>query len=176
MNAPLQFLRYKPKYAEYPVLLSALLCSAIFYSPAFAQTAGAPTASEKSAAPAEPVIQFSADNVDYDSNADLVTAIGDVVLNRDGYSLRADTIIWNRKSGEVTAQGNIRSVGPNGDAAYGDSIQLTDTLKDGVIERGPTVQLISILPHIHPARLNAPMAAPNAPAGKSKRLKSIMTR
>ncbi len=134
MNAPLQFLRDKPKYAEYSVLLSALLCSAIAYSPAFAQTDGAPPASEKSAAPAESVIQFSADNVDYDSNADLVTAIGDVVLNRDGYSLRADTIIWNRKSGEVTAQGNIRSVGPNGDAAYGDSIQLTDTLKDGVIE------------------------------------------
>ena len=66
--------------------------------------------------------------------ADIVTAIGDVILNRNGYSLRADTVVWNRKTGEVTAQGNIRSIGPNGDIAYGDSITLTDTLKDGLVE------------------------------------------
>lgn len=82
----------------------------------------------------DPVIAFSAEKIDYDSQADVVTAIGDVVLNRDGYRLRADTVIWNRKTGEVTARGNIRSIGPNGDTAYGDSISLTDSLKDGIIE------------------------------------------
>ena len=50
-------------------------------------------------------IAFSAEKIDYDSKADIVTAIGDVILNRNGYSLRADTVVWNRKTGEVTAQG-----------------------------------------------------------------------
>jgi LPS-assembly protein len=80
------------------------------------------------------VIGFSAERVSYDSGADIVTASGNVILNREGYELKADTVVWNRKSGEVTAQGNIRSIGPNGDTAYGDSITLTDTLKDGAVE------------------------------------------
>lgn len=79
-------------------------------------------------------IGFSAAEVQYDSNTEVVTAKGDVIVNRDGYSVRADTIIWNRTTGLVTADGNIRSISPEGDIAYGDSIVLTDTLKDGVVE------------------------------------------
>lgn len=77
---------------------------------------------------------FSAATVEYDSNSEIVTATGDVVVNRDGYTLRADTILWNRNSGEVTAEGNIRSIGPEGDVAYGDKIVVTDSLKDGVVD------------------------------------------
>jgi LPS-assembly protein len=79
-------------------------------------------------------IAFSADTIEYDSPTDVVTARGNVIVSRDGYTLRADTIVWNRKSGEVTANGNIRSIGPRGDVAYGDSIIVTDSLKDGVVE------------------------------------------
>jgi LPS-assembly protein len=79
-------------------------------------------------------IAFSADSIDYDSPTDVVTAKGNVIASRDGYQLRADTVVWNRKSGQVTATGNIRSIGPRGDVAYGDSIELTDTLKDGVVD------------------------------------------
>ena len=86
------------------------------------------------AAAATDAIDFAASNVVYDSNTEIVTATGDVIVNRDGYSLRADTVVWNRNSGEVTADGNIKSVGPEGDVAYGDKIILTDSLKDGVVE------------------------------------------
>jgi LPS-assembly protein len=78
-------------------------------------------------------IEFSADTIDYDSAANIVTANGSVVASRDGYTLRADTVIWNRKSGEVEAKGNIQSISPGGDVAYGDTIQVTDSLKDGVV-------------------------------------------
>jgi LPS-assembly protein len=91
-------------------------------------------APENVPAPTQDEIEFSAERVDYDSVGDIVTATGDVVLNRDGYRLRADTVIWNRRSGEVKAQGNIRSTGQKGETAYGDSIVLTDSLKDGLIE------------------------------------------
>ncbi len=79
-------------------------------------------------------IDFAADGVTYESKDDIVTASGSVVLTRDGYSLRADSASWNRKTGVVTASGNIRSISPAGDVAYGDRIELTDSLKDGMIE------------------------------------------
>jgi LPS-assembly protein len=85
------------------------------------------------AAPADDVA-FAADKLDYDRDADIVTAIGDVQMTRDGNRLRADRIVWNRKTGDISAQGNVRIVNPGGDTAYGDSVTLTDTLKDGAAE------------------------------------------
>lgn len=79
-------------------------------------------------------IEFSADRIDYDFANDLVTAEGNVILNRDGYKLRADQVRWNRNTGAVVAEGNIRSVSPDGDVAYGDRIELTDSLRDGAVD------------------------------------------
>ena len=78
-------------------------------------------------------IQFTADQLDYDSEADVVTASGDVRLYRRSDRLRADKVVWNRKSGQVSAEGNVVVVNPEGDIAYGDHIELTDTLKDGIV-------------------------------------------
>jgi LPS-assembly protein len=79
-------------------------------------------------------VQFTADVLDYDSEADIVTATGDVRMYRRSDRLRADKVTWNRKSGRVTAEGNVVIANPQGDNAYGDKIELTDTLKDGVVE------------------------------------------
>ncbi len=53
------------------------------------------------------VVTFSADRVTYDSNADVVTASGDVRMHRDGNYLAADQVVWDRKSGQVYAKGNV---------------------------------------------------------------------
>nr|WP_308419287.1 LPS assembly protein LptD [Sphingomonas prati] len=79
-------------------------------------------------------VGFSSDTLDYDSNGDIVTASGDVRMVRAGNRMRADRIVWNRKTGAVRAEGNVAVVNPGGDTVYGDSVDLTDTLKDGVIE------------------------------------------
>ncbi len=79
-------------------------------------------------------VQFNADQLDYDYEADFVTASGDVRMYRNSDRLRADKVTWNRKTGQVIAEGNIVLVSPEGDAAYGDKIELTDSLKDGVVE------------------------------------------
>ena len=63
-----------------------------------------------------------------------MTAKGDVEMTREGNRLRADQVSWDRKSGRVTATGNVSVTNPGGDIAYGDSIELTDTLKDGAVE------------------------------------------
>lgn len=89
----------------------------------------------EAAAPADPEqIDFTADALTYDNDADVVTASGDVRMFREGNRLRADSVTWNRKSGEVRATGNVAVTNPGGDTAYGDSVELTDTLKDGAVE------------------------------------------
>ena len=79
-------------------------------------------------------VDFAADALDYDNDADIVTASGTVRMTREGNQLSADKVVWNRKTGAVLATGNVRVVSPGGDTAFGDSISLTDTLKDGVVE------------------------------------------
>ena len=79
-------------------------------------------------------IGFAADRVDYDSNADVVTASGHVELQREAYRLRSDSVSWNRKTGQVVAEGNVALTSPQGDTAYGDQVTLTDTLRDGMVE------------------------------------------
>ena len=94
----------------------------------------APAPDETAAAVDPKQVQFSADTLEYDNNADVVTATGDVRMTREGNRLRADKVVWDRKSGRVVATGNIAVVNPQGDTAYGDQIELTDTLKDGVVD------------------------------------------
>ncbi|MBJ7388377.1 MAG: LPS-assembly protein LptD [Sphingomonadaceae bacterium] len=108
-----------------PILLG---CGAL-PTVAMAQTAASAETTQQASNP----IGFSAADIDYDSNTEVVTAKGNVIANRDGYVVRADTIIWNRTTGQVLAEGNIRTVGPDGDVAYGDKVELTDALKDAVI-------------------------------------------
>lgn len=87
------------------------------------------------ASPEDPKeVAFGADQLDYDSEADIVTAQGNVHMIRDGNRLRADKVVWNRKTGQVSASGNVAVTNPAGDVAYGDVVSLTDTLKDGVVE------------------------------------------
>jgi len=79
-------------------------------------------------------VQFSATTLQYDTDTEIVTATGDVRMYRTGDKLRADKVVWNRKTGKVTAIGNIAVTNPQGDTAYGDQIDLTDSLKDGVVD------------------------------------------
>jgi LPS-assembly protein len=79
-------------------------------------------------------IVFEANQLIYDSRAEIVTVTGEVRMSREGNNLRADRVIWDRNSGEVRAEGNVRVINPQGDAAFGDRIVLSDTLRDGVVD------------------------------------------
>ena len=82
----------------------------------------------------EQQIGFAADNLNYDSDTDIVVAEGNVQMNRDNIEMRANKVTWNRGSGEVVAEGTVAIKNPEGDTAYGDRIVLTDTLRDGAVE------------------------------------------
>ncbi len=113
---------------------AALILMLATSAPALAQ------ASENTPAPPSPTqpenidVDFKADNLDYDNQTETVRARGRVEMIHDGNKLEADEVEWERKTGRVTAKGNVRVTNPGGDIAYGDSIELTDTLKDGVVD------------------------------------------
>ena len=79
-------------------------------------------------------IEFSASQVTYDSQADVVTASGAVRLQRDGNHVAADEVFWNRNTGEVRAKGNVVVMNPQGDKLIGDNVVLADTLRDGTVD------------------------------------------
>jgi LPS-assembly protein len=79
-------------------------------------------------------VAFSADALSYDSEAEVVTASGDVRMTSEGNRLRAERVTWNRSTDEVRAEGNVRVVNPGGDVAYADSVVLTDALRDGIVQ------------------------------------------
>jgi LPS-assembly protein len=97
-------------------------------------TAAGARAQDAPVAEANDQIDFSSNTLEYDNESDIVTATGDVRMARGTDRLRADRIVWNRKTGQVRAEGNVRAVSAAGDTLYGDSAILTDTLKDGVVE------------------------------------------
>ena len=79
-------------------------------------------------------IGFAADRIVYDADQDTVTATGQVRLLRDGNRLRADEVVWDRRTGQVTAMGAVTGLSASGDAVFGDRIALDDTLRDGVVD------------------------------------------
>ncbi|MDE8344156.1 MAG: LptA/OstA family protein, partial [Acidocella sp.] len=94
------------------------------------------TVAAADAAPLSPsdLVRFAADAVNYDSNGEIMTATGNVVMRRDAQSLRADKVVWNRTTGAITATGNIRTVDQDGNVLYTDHIDLTDTFKAGATQ------------------------------------------
>ncbi|PKP96638.1 MAG: LPS-assembly protein LptD, partial [Alphaproteobacteria bacterium HGW-Alphaproteobacteria-13] len=133
---------FRQKAAARPLWLVAASTLVLVASPAIAQTAGEPDlrtpvmdpAPADAPPAAEEQIGFAADNLHYDSETDIVVAEGNVQMNRDAIAMRADKVTWNRGSGQVVAEGNVAITNPESDTAYGDRIELTDSLRDGVVE------------------------------------------
>ncbi|MFM5907202.1 MAG: LPS-assembly protein LptD [Novosphingobium sp.] len=128
---------------------AASLAFALFAASAQAQSANdsaRPIEEAVNPTPAEPALPFSgatdsdapigfeADRVEYGYESGTVTASGDVVLRRDGQSVRADSVTWNQKSGEIVASGNIRLIDKDGNQLFTDRVELTDELKAGAME------------------------------------------
>ena len=98
----------------------------------------APAASSAAAAPIDsangPPIGFEADRVEYSDSTQAVTASGNVVLRREGRSLKADSVTWSRQTGKITANGNIRMVDADGNQLFADKLDLTDEFETGSME------------------------------------------
>ena len=79
-------------------------------------------------------ISFAADILSYDSDAEVTTAEGNVVLQSGDRSLRADSVSWSQRTGVILASGNVRFVDENGNQLYTEQVELTDEFEAGAME------------------------------------------
>lgn len=112
---------------------ASALALALTVVPGLASAQDAPAAAPATQEEARE-IRFEATIVSYDSEADRVSAAGDVVLRRGGQSLRADAVTWDRKTGVITAEGRIRLVDADGNQLFTEKVELNDDLKAGAME------------------------------------------
>lgn len=81
----------------------------------------------------QPVL-LTADEVSYDRDLHIVTARGHVEITSGDRIVRADVVSYNEQTKIVTASGNITLMEPTGDVVFSNYMQLTDDLKNGVIQ------------------------------------------
>jgi LPS-assembly protein len=112
---------------------ATILMAAIVLTAGLCSVARAQTIPDKPAGAESDEVDFASDALSYENDADIVTATGNVKMVRGVDRVRADRITWNRKTGQVRAEGSVIVTSGDGDKLYGDSVELTDTLKDGVI-------------------------------------------
>jgi LPS-assembly protein len=78
-------------------------------------------------------VAFEASQVDYDSDTQVVTASGNLILRSEDQSVRANSVSWNRTSGQIVATGDVRMVDEDGNQLFTDRLELTDELKAGAM-------------------------------------------
>ncbi len=113
---------------------SGTLALALLATGAAAQAQEATAPASSSEGQSEAPVAFEADGISYDDASDSVTAFGNVVMRRDQQSVRADKVVWNRKTGEVEASGSIRLVDSDGNQLFADSLTLDDELRAGAMQ------------------------------------------
>ena len=79
-------------------------------------------------------IDFEADRLTYDSENDIVTASGHVIMRQGEQTVRADEVRWDRKNGTIVAGGNVAFIDQVGNKIYTDSVELTDKFTSGEMQ------------------------------------------
>ncbi|MBO89580.1 MAG: hypothetical protein CMP14_08660 [Rickettsiales bacterium] len=81
-----------------------------------------------------PVLIF-ADEINYDDELGTVIAKGKVEITQGKRTLLANTVSYNQKTDTVSASGNIILHEPSGQVIFAEFVELTEELKNGIIDR-----------------------------------------
>ena len=96
-----------------------------------AQNIGADLLGQRTDQPAQMLLE--ADQLEYNDAEQSVTAVGNVQIAYDGYSLVASQVTYHHGTGRVIAQGNVVIVEPNGNRIFAEEIDITDNFSDGFV-------------------------------------------
>ncbi|MGO7207178.1 LPS-assembly protein LptD, partial [Rhizobium ruizarguesonis] len=113
------------------LLVGAALCSYFGSAPASFGQASAPEQNIEKKIPEGAKLLLSANELVYNRDADLVSAVGGVQINYAGYKMVAQKVEYNQKTGRMMAIGNIELVSPDGNRIYADNLDVTDNFADG---------------------------------------------
>jgi LPS-assembly protein len=112
---------------------AALLAVALAFQPTLPEAQSGLGGLGSSASSNEPVT-FTAEEVEYDQNAETVTARGRVEAWQGERVLRAETFTYNRGTGIAIAEGNVVLIEPNGQVLFTDRAELSQGMRDAVLE------------------------------------------
>jgi len=99
-------------------------------SPETPQATSAATSSGKTP---DKEANFTADEMTFDREAGVITARGNVEVHQGARSMRADTVTYNRNTGVIQARGNVVFTEPGGERIFGEFVEISGDLKDGII-------------------------------------------
>ena len=80
-------------------------------------------------------VTINADSMHYDREAETVSAIGNVEVIQGGRVLLASLITYHQPSQRVMAKGSVNVLEPDGNHYTAEEVELTQDLKQGVIEQ-----------------------------------------
>tara|TARA_R110002167_G_scaffold76711_4_gene213515 strand:+ start:2124 stop:4625 length:2502 start_codon:yes stop_codon:yes gene_type:complete len=75
-----------------------------------------------------------ADALIYNYDTETVTAQGNVEIVYDGYTLNADRVVYEQRSGKMMAIGNVRITEPTGNVLTADQVDITEDFRDGFVK------------------------------------------
>jgi LPS-assembly protein len=73
--------------------------------------------------------QVEADTMAYDSDEDAIIAEGSAILHYQGYTLTGERIVYNRTTGDMSAEGNVGLLDPQGNLYRMDSVRVTGAMR-----------------------------------------------
>lgn len=84
--------------------------------------------------PVENQVLLQADEVIYDDEHKVVSAVGHVEIVDEGRTLIADRVEYDQASDKVTARGHVSITDVRGNVAFADHVVLTDHMRDGALQ------------------------------------------
>jgi len=75
-----------------------------------------------------------ADEIRYDTNNEVVSAVGNVQIYYNGATIEADRVIYDQRTKRLRAEGNARLTEADGKVSYGETMDLSDDYRDGFID------------------------------------------
>jgi LPS-assembly protein len=76
---------------------------------------------------------LSANELIYNKDAEIVSAVGGVQINYAGYKMVSQRVEYNQKTGRMMALGNVELISPDGNRMYADKLDITDDFADGFV-------------------------------------------
>lgn len=106
--------------------------------PARAQADAATPADQTAAKPKDRLL-VEAKTLVYNRDTNVVTAEGNVQLYYQGRTLEADKVIYNRGTNRVFAEGNAKITEADGSVTYGQRFELSDDFRNGFVDSLSTI-------------------------------------
>ena len=76
---------------------------------------------------------LQADGLQHDRDTDVITASGNVEISQGGRVLLGDAVTYDRRQDILTASGNVSFLQESGEVIFGQHMELTGDMKDGVV-------------------------------------------